>query len=392
VLVTALVLGLTTTGLAGCTASPPAPLGTIDVPEPPPPSAPQLTALLESRAAAVLSGSSGAVAATEVVGAVSPVRTAATSLPLAQWSYADPVVVGSRDGLVAVRAALTYRLEADAGPVTVPVRLGLRSDGARWLVASETTDGSGSALWELGDLRSEPAAGVLVVAVGGSPEQAQALAGEAARAQRAVAGLWPSADPGSPVLVVVPGTDDVARGLGRDAASLDGVGAVTVTGKRVWVARSVLEGLTPEERQVLLRHELLHAASGTPGRSGIPLWLSEGVAEQAGWLAVDAGPEVWARDLAEAVARDGVTRGLPSDGSFSGGGMRAAYAGAHLAADLIDGAGPGSAREVLRRTLDGDDVDVALRAVTGEGLDGLVARWRERAGSLAGQAPGTIAP
>jgi hypothetical protein len=116
------------------------------------------------------------------------------------------------------------------------------------------------------------------------------------------------------------------------------------------------------------------------------------VAEQAGWLAVDAGPEVWARDLAEAVARDGVTRGLPSDGSFSGGGMRAAYAGAHLAADLIDGAGPGSAREVLRRTLDGDDVDVALRAVTGEGLDGLVARWRERAGSLAGQAPGTIAP
>ena len=395
---------LSVLALAGCSAAPTSSgTGGTSAPAQPSsaqPSAAQLRELLAARADAVLAGSAAGVAATQAPGAATAVGGAATSLPWAQWSYLEPVVLGSRDGLVAVRATLGFRLDGDAAATLEHVQLTVRDDGGRWRVVSERTDGAGAAVWELGDVDWAGGDGVSVVSVGGAGS-ARTLLAAAEQAQRAVTRWWPSSSTGQPVVVVVPGSDELARGLGRTPASLDGLGAVTVTGpaidghaaSRVWLARDVVRGLDPGELQVLLRHELLHAASGSPGRAGVPLWLSEGVAEQAGWQAVRVGPQVWARDLLAAVRRDGAPAGLPADADFSGAGLRAAYAGAHLAAEVLDeGSGRGAARDVLRRVLDGEDLDSALRSVSGTGIERLVKRWRERAGSLAAGAAGTIEP
>jgi hypothetical protein len=374
------------------------------------PTATALSAVLAARSAAVLAGSPAAVAATEAPGAVTPVRHAAAALPVSSWSYVDPVVVGARDGLVAVRATLRYQLALDGAATSTAVRLALRRDSGGWRVASERTDAGGAALWELGQVEVVRAGGIAVAWVGSGPpagpdepDAARQAAREAARAQAVVTRAWDAGPSGVPLIVVVPGRFELARALDRPAEALDGLGAVTVVGPhqaggaaaRVWVSREVLDSLSNLERQVLLRHELLHVASGRGARSGrpAPLWLSEGVAEQVGWAAAGRGPEVWARDLLATVRRDGVPPRLPADADFAGPGQRAAYGGAHLAVELIDAqAGRGRALEVLRRVLAGDDVDTALRALTGTGTGRLAARWRATAGSLAARGPGTIAP
>ncbi len=196
------------------------------------------------------------------------------------------------------------------------------------------------------------------------------------------------------------GTDQqMADGLGWTVGHVRRFGAVTTSvgsvasaaapADRVWTRLPLWDDLPERYRSVLLRHEITHVASRATFSQGVPLWLEEGLADHIGYAGSGVPLAIAVRELLDVVRRSGVPRTLPGDATFDSESAGVAYAGGHLASEILaDRWGEAGLRRVYRLTATGDstpakNLERALREVTGRGLAALTADWRTRAASLA---------
>ncbi|WP_143078611.1 hypothetical protein [Nonomuraea pusilla] len=179
-------------------------------------------------------------------------------------------------------------------------------------------------------------------------------------------------------LVIVP--QDAAE-AGRlaglaGAAGLDGLAAVADRG-RVIVVPGTFARLTPTGRDVVLAHELTHAAAGT---GGLPPWLYEGFADYVGYRDAGLAAPVAAAELAAEVRAGRPPRGLPGPHDFAPGGgdparLARAYQEAWLACRFIASSYGEETLVRLYREARAHGVDRAL-ASAGLTAGSLAAGWR----------------
>lgn len=354
-------------------------------------------------------------------------------LPLSGWAYEVREVAAPQRGdgsgagagsgtaegsTVTVEAALRYRL-ADYDQVTTTAterfRFVRREGG--WRIADEVS-GSDSQLWEQGAMTVVRGAHSLVMGVGRDRTELRALAEAADRAVPAVAGTWPDGWSRRTVLEAPASVRQMARLLGTPAAdsgTYAGIAAVT-TGEaggtsrtgggdapadRIVVNPQAYGLLSDEGRQVVLTHETTHVATRRQTTSATPLWLSEGIADWAGYRRSQLAPREAAPELARALAgrtADGGTapalRALPTDADFRFGndpaGLARAYEGGWLACRMV--AEEWGAEKLLAlyaragRAHGGGrpDPDAALRSVLGVGKAQFTERWRAYATRVLG--------
>ncbi|MBQ1160015.1 hypothetical protein KBZ21_18190 [Streptomyces sp. A73] len=318
-------------------------------------------------------------------------------LPLAEWSY-DVREVTERDRAATVEATLRYRF-AGYDPVTTTDTERLRfvrRDGA-WHLAAEAP-GSDRQLWEQGAMTVVRGEHSLVLGVGRQRSVLRALADAADRAVPAVARTWPDAWSRKTVLEAPASTRQMARLLGPPGANsrtYAGMAAVTTgeaTGApgtdpdRIVVNPRAYGLLSEEGRQVVLAHETTHVATRRQTTSATPLWLSEGIADWAGYRGSRLTPREAAPELARAVADRQLPNALPSDDDFRFGNdpdaLASAYESGWLACRMIaEEWGTGELLALYERAGrehkgGRPDADAALRSVLGTGQAEFTERWQ----------------
>ncbi|WP_344562826.1 hypothetical protein [Streptomyces axinellae] len=334
-------------------------------------------------------------------------------LPEADWSYQVAEVTPDGAGRATVEVRLRYRFKGydrGATPSTERLRF-VRRDGT-WRVAAEAS-GSTVHLWEQGTLSVVKSAKSLVMGVGHGRATLRALARAADKAVPAVGRAWPGTWPRRLVLEMPASVAAMARLLDAPATSYEGIAAVT-TGEasgggtpgaggaraapadRVLVNPTAYAVLSEEGRQVVLTHEATHVATREQTTAATPMWLSEGLADWAGYRESDQTPLQAAPELARAVAgtraRDGGTaalRALPADADFRFGNdparLARAYEGGWLAcrmiaeqwgADRLVALYERVGRQRGERGRQGPGVDAALRTVLGVSTPEFTDRWR----------------
>ncbi|MFI6511396.1 hypothetical protein ACIBCT_27630 [Streptosporangium sp. NPDC050855] len=157
------------------------------------------------------------------------------------------------------------------------------------------------------------------------------LAATADRARRTVAEIW------GPVraLVLHPATDAEAAAL-AGAGSTRGLAALA-TADRVIVLPSGYARLTATGRDVVITHELTHVATGATRGGRVPMWLSEGFADYAGYRDAGIAVRTVAAELAAEVRAGTLPARLPGPADFAPGAPRLAqaYEEAWLACRLV---------------------------------------------------------
>lgn len=326
-------------------------------------------------------------------------------LPLATWSYEVAKVTPAGRGRATVEALLRYRLRGyDRVTTASTERLRfIRRDGT-WRVSAEAS-GSAVHVWEQGTLSVVKGAHSLVLGVGHRRTTLRSLARAADRAVPAVGRAWPDGWSRRLVLEAPASLKSMARLLDTPAASYEGIAAVT-TGEaggapgakdappdRVLVNPDAYDVLSEEGRQVVLTHEATHVATRERTTAATPLWLSEGLADWAGYRESDQTPLQAAPELARAVAdtrgghgADSVLRALPGDDDFRFGNdparLARAYEGGWLACRMIAEQWGADRLTALYKRAGRENggkrpgTDAALRAVLDVGRKEFTARWR----------------
>ena len=184
-------------------------------------------------------------------------------------------------------------------------------------------------------------------------------------------------------LVVVARDGEHARRLTRVIQGVENLTALTdtqlgpgqrIASQRLIVVQSIFGAATPSDQQMVVTHELTHAALAPLSSGRTPAWLIEGTAlyvsgddRRAEYAALPTVPTLAALSTPEAIAR------------LSGDGQRAAYATSSAAAYLVAERAGGNAllklyrafaRPGPRRGSAAYD-DRILRRVLGTGLDAL---------------------
>jgi hypothetical protein len=346
-----------------------------------------VAALLSARARAVLTGGVGAIEATGG-GAVFDARRLA-ALPFEGWTYDVAQVTTTADPRrFDVAARLDYRLAGEPAPTGAALQLVVADTARGWRVQEERST-TGSLLWEVGPLTVVTGARTLVIGVGNPAGGAAALRGWAADgaiAVRQIRAAVPDGWPGRLTLVVPGSSADTARLTGRSTESLEGLAAVTLaeaqptagSGQRVfrvYLDLPVVAGISGVARQIVLRHEVTHVATGAPATNATPLWLEEGYAQYLGYRGSAVPLRVAVRDL----RADRLPSRPPSDDEFTGQRAAAAYEAAHvLCVVMAEQVGEDGLLRVYRRTASGLGFVAAWRSVAHEGQGALFAAWRDR--------------
>lgn len=122
---------------------------------------------------------------------------------------------------------------------------------------------------------------------------------------------------------------------------------------RLLVGPALVERLSPDGLDVVMRHELTHLAMRSTGTAPVPSWASEGLAEYAGYQGVDDDRKDRRgdlRSLRELVDNGGWAGTLPTAADLQDSQTRAdAYAAAWLGITvLIDELGPQAVTEAMR--------------------------------------------
>lgn len=138
-------------------------------------------------------------------------------------------------------------------------------------------------------------------------------------------------------------------------------------GRSVALHQAAWDRLTPQGRQVVLTHELVHVATNDFTTAGTPGWLVEGYAEAVALRGSRLPDQVLLRELAS----DGAPTALPSDL----GGEPAAYEASWLALDLLLRTYGGPAVLQLYRDAGTRPLPDALAAL-GLSVPELTAAWR----------------
>jgi hypothetical protein len=383
------------------------------------PSAPDVTATLPvpSGAPAARSGTAGA----DVPSGVRAAVDALLERRAAAWRAADPrawrttVDEGAVGGQVELFEALG-RLPLDAwseeltalepsGPTSwhasVVVRYRLAGDDADALVRGvldvtpelrvRSATFTPVPPWEINDVAS--ATGEHSIVVGGAdPELLRQYAAELDGAARSV-GLLVGGPASRMVLILADDWQQARRmvpgGAGAGLAALTtpleppGMPAGPV---RVLADPHLLATLDAPTRIALLGHEAFHVATRAMGP--VPLWLSEGLADYAGYRCAGVPVETAVAGLLRQVRSDGPPVALPDDDAFADPArVTQAYEGAHLAVRLLAAAhGDQQVLELYRRVAqDGpQSLDHALEDVLGTDLATVTFRWRAEVAALAG--------
>lgn len=357
-------------------------------------------ATLAERGRSFVTADLAAARATQATGAVLPITARIVRLPLASWQYVVTATGAPEpSGLIDVRATLTWRVEGESSGSEVRERIAMRFASGRWLVVSEKALDDTRPPWELGPLTVVRGERSTVIAIGAAGPRAKAAARTVDSAVLGVAKLWGD-DWQRRAVVVLTGTDQqMADGLGWSVRHVRRFGAVTTSvgsvasaaapADRIWTRLPLWDDLPERYRSVLLRHEITHVASRATFSKGVPLWLEEGLADHFGYAGSGVPLRLAVGELLDVVRRSGAPRTLPADATFDSESAGVAYAGGHLACEILaDGWGEAGLRRVYRLTATGDstpakNLERALREVTGRGLAALTADWRTRAESLA---------
>jgi hypothetical protein len=337
--------------------------------------------MLDRRARARREGDATAWGATVDVGASEGQATAfgqLIRLPLDRWAEELTSIRPGPGGSWRADVLVRYRFDGDRQDAIVRAVLDL-SPGL--LVRGSTT--TPLPPWEIESVRAVSGDTSLVVG-GAAPQVLRRYADEADRAASSVGSLLDR--PAPRVVLVVPADWDQAQRM-VGAAVGRGLAAVTTSLEpadlpagpvRVLADPGVLTGLDPQTRTAVLGHEAFHVA--TAGLGVVPLWLSEGLADYAGYRESGIALERASAGLQEQVRRYGVPAELPDDAAFGDAGRSTlAYEGAHVAvAMLVAEHGEGRIVSLYRRVAgDGpQSLDAALRDVLGTDLSAVTAAWQ----------------
>jgi len=219
---------------------------------------------------------------------------------------------------------------------------------------------------------------------------------QAERALEEARGRWPLAWPERVPVIVPTDQDELAELLhvNFDLSSFIAFATATPTGRlgdyelrgsRILLNPGPFLERTPETRQRILAHELIHVATRPVSGPQVPTWLEEGVAQAVGEQRATSGLE-----QLESALRRGDALTLPTDGQFSAGGedriflsydlsysfvgfLVATY-GVDAVADLYAAVGEASAG---RPGTAAWQLDAAARDVLGSSMDELVEDWRD---------------
>lgn len=289
-------------------------------------------------------------------------------------------------GRLTVPVRLTTRLPPDAAAATGGARARFRLVAGRWRLVGMVP--RHPQVWDLAAVTAATGSrGLTLVAAG--VDDPQRVSAEADLAADAIDRTWPLQWPGQVVVVLPRTTDQLADIVGVSGSAA--VAAITSfrdgrLGRvvRIQLNPVVFPHLTPAARQILLRHEITHAAQYGRPSDDVPVWLAEGVAEYLGYRGSGVPDAVVAAELLADVRSGQPPDHLPraADFAFRGGERerRLAYEQAwSLCRTVIDRYGQSALFSVYRQVSGRADrsVGAALQSVIGIGPAELLAQWRD---------------
>jgi hypothetical protein len=327
------------------------------------------------------------------------------TVPFKQWDYTllnklDPTdsttaAIQEKYGASAVtyQVSVRYRLEGfDSPPVVVLRTMSFVPDGASWKVVGDVDTGRFRQPWDVDVISLVRSTDVLMLVLGNA-KPSSSLKEQASQAVRDVTTFW-GTDWDKRVLVVVPRSQkQLGNLLRRDGSSYSALAAIATAERNggsgdapanvVWVNPAGFAKINSLGRTIVLRHEILHVATGAAVPNEFPLWLEEGVAEYFGYR--DSG--VKERIIASSLLSDARNGRVPSrfaktaDFSPTNPRLSQAYEGSWWAARLIvEKYGEAALLRVYRTALAQSNektaVDVALRQELGISEAELTSLWR----------------
>lgn len=327
------------------------------------------------------------------------------TVPFKQWDYTllnklDPTdsttaAIQEKYGASAVtyQVSVRYRLEGfDSPPVVVLRTMSFVPDGASWKVVGDVDTGRFRQPWDVDVISLVRSTDVLMLVLGNA-KPSSSLKEQASQAVRDVTTFW-GTDWDKRVLVVVPRSQkQLGNLLRRDGSSYSALAAIATAERNggsgdapanvVWVNPAGFAKINSLGRTIVLRHEILHVATGAAVPNEFPLWLEEGVAEYFGYR--DSG--VKQRIIASSLLSDARNGRVPSrfaktaDFSPTNPRLSQAYEGSWWAARLIvEKYGEAALLRVYRTALAQSNektaVDVALRQELGISETELTSLWR----------------
>ena len=327
------------------------------------------------------------------------------TVPFKQWDYTllnklDPTdsttaAIQEKYGASAVtyQVSVRYRLEGfDSPPVVVLRTMSFVPDGASWKVVGDVDTGRFRQPWDVDVISLVRSTDVLMLVLGNA-KPSSSLKEQASQAVRDVTTFW-GTDWDKRVLVVVPRSQkQLGNLLRRDGSSYSALAAIATAERNggsgdapanvVWVNPAGFAKINSLGRTIVLRHEILHVATGAAVPNEFPLWLEEGVAEYFGYR--DSG--VKQRIIASSLLSDARNGRVPSrfaktaDFSPTNPRLSQAYEGSWWAARLIvEKYGEAALLRVYRTALAQSNektaVDVALRQELGISEAELTSLWR----------------
>ncbi len=327
------------------------------------------------------------------------------TVPFKQWDYTllnklDPTdsttaAIQEKYGASAVtyQVSVRYRLEGfDSPPVVVLRTMSFVPDGASWKVVGDVDTGRFRQPWDVDVISLVRSTDVLMLVLGNA-KPSSSLKEQASQAVRDVTTFW-GTDWDKRVLVVVPRSQkQLGNLLRRDGSSYSALAAIATAERNggsgdapanvVWVNPAGFAKINSLGRTIVLRHEILHVATGAAVPNEFPLWLEEGVAEYFGYR--DSG--VKQRIIASSLLTDARNGRVPSrfaktaDFSPTNPRLSQAYEGSWWAARLIvEKYGEAALLRVYRTALAQSNektaVDVALRQELGISEAELTSLWR----------------
>ena len=354
--------------------------------------------LLRDRADALLLGDISTWMHQQVPEAAVPQFASIHALAPVSYDYSvTSITAGADQTQTTVSALIRYRLPMDSTAATFREDLALQHSDTGWRIASEHAIGR-KPVWELGTITQLTGTHATVIGIDQTHATLERYLAIGDAVVPDVMKAW-GADWSSRIVIVVPHKlHQVEVGLGRTAESLRDIAAVTsmetASGDpgtpRVWLNTPTMQGLSSVGREIVLRHEVVHVATGSGSTDATPLWLEEGLAEYIGYEHTGISRTVAAQDVIDAL-RDGKTFShLPTADEFSGKELAIAYESALIACDeLADDGGLANVVKTYRLAAKGtgsadENVAAAIHQVYGITLDQFVEHWDARLHQLAG--------
>lgn len=354
--------------------------------------------VLDARGTAVVHDDLRGWKATQTSYATAPAFSRLRALPITRWRYEVRSDVATAPDVDSLLVDVHMRLSVDTADAIVSERMTLQHTASGWLVSHESSDSQRLQPWDLGDLSVVAGRHSLVIGIDQRPEVLQRYADIADAVTPDVTAIWGTDWNQHPVVIVPKSLDQLARALSQSDTFLTDFAAVTTgeskgappsrTAFRVWTNTVGLSDVSTLGREVVLRHEITHVATAAPATPGVPLWLEEGFAEYVGYSGTGIPERSAWSELVTAVRKGKAPTSLPTDAQFHHGAIDLAYESSDLACRMVaDTYGQAALVKLYRAVRSGtgtpaENLDHALREVTGKGTPAFVIAWRARMAAL----------